>query len=416
MRTLLYAALAFASPLAFAQAPAGPRRATWSWWATRPAGAQRLPAADPPAGRALDRLHRPPRRHSSSNPLTGPARGQRHVDRRRHRPAASEATSRTSPASRRLGRSRRRADGARVRRRDAAAAPTKARSTCCAPSATPAHEIWDVTDPGEARARHGDRERPAATRTRAGGNATPASPTSSPAPPGWRTRRMTQIYDLSRPGAAASSSATSACPASSPARTGAAPTELHGPISTGPKGNRVYFGYGTNKRRHDADRRPREALQRSDGADRRQPALSAGGAARLCRRTHGAHTAFPLLRRWTSPSSRNATRRGARKRDFVVIVDESLANECLEARQMVWIVDITAEPRPFGVVELDRARGERQFLRARRPLRHAFVEREHDADLLRARGVHRVLQRRRARARHPRPVTTRRRSATTSRR
>ena len=25
------------------------------------------------------------------------------------------------------------------------------------------------------------------------------------------------------------------------------PVELHGPISTGPKGNRVYFGYGTNK-------------------------------------------------------------------------------------------------------------------------------------------------------------------------
>jgi hypothetical protein len=25
------------------------------------------------------------------------------------------------------------------------------------------------------------------------------------------------------------------------------PTELHGPISTGPQGNRVYFGYGTNK-------------------------------------------------------------------------------------------------------------------------------------------------------------------------
>ena len=24
------------------------------------------------------------------------------------------------------------------------------------------------------------------------------------------------------------------------------PTDLHGPISTGPKGNRVYFGYGTN--------------------------------------------------------------------------------------------------------------------------------------------------------------------------
>ena len=25
------------------------------------------------------------------------------------------------------------------------------------------------------------------------------------------------------------------------------PTELHGAISTGPQGNRIYFGYGTNK-------------------------------------------------------------------------------------------------------------------------------------------------------------------------
>src|SRR6516164_7093792 len=32
-----------------------------------------------------------------------------------------------------------------------------------------------------------------------------------------------------------------------PGSAGAVPTELHGPISTGPQGNRVYFGYGTNK-------------------------------------------------------------------------------------------------------------------------------------------------------------------------
>ena len=37
------------------------------------------------------------------------------------------------------------------------------------------------------------------------------------------------------------------------------------------------------------------------------------------------------------------------KRDFAVIVDESLVNECAEARQMVWIADITAEAKPFNV-------------------------------------------------------------------
>src|SRR5947209_20437673 len=36
-------------------------------------------------------------------------------------------------------------------------------------------------------------------------------------------------------------------PVQEPVSIGAVPTELHGPISTGPEGNRVYFGYGTNK-------------------------------------------------------------------------------------------------------------------------------------------------------------------------
>jgi len=37
------------------------------------------------------------------------------------------------------------------------------------------------------------------------------------------------------------------------------------------------------------------------------------------------------------------------KRDFALIVDESLVNECAEARQMVWIADISAEAKPFNV-------------------------------------------------------------------
>ena len=36
-------------------------------------------------------------------------------------------------------------------------------------------------------------------------------------------------------------------PGQEPGTTGTVPTELHGAISTGPQGNRVYFGYGTNK-------------------------------------------------------------------------------------------------------------------------------------------------------------------------
>src|SRR6476469_1007250 len=62
----------------------------------------------------------------------------------------------------------------------------------------------------------------------------------------WRTRRMTQIYDLSDP-AHPQKIRDFGLPGQEPGSTGAVPTELHGPISTGPAGNRVYFGYGTNK-------------------------------------------------------------------------------------------------------------------------------------------------------------------------
>jgi hypothetical protein len=60
----------------------------------------------------------------------------------------------------------------------------------------------------------------------------------------------------------------------------------------------------------------------------------------------GAHTAFPLLKMNVAEFAHDSE--GA-TRDFVAIVDESLVNECQEARQMLWIADITAESRPFGV-------------------------------------------------------------------
>src|SRR5436189_1828283 len=36
-------------------------------------------------------------------------------------------------------------------------------------------------------------------------------------------------------------------------------------------------------------------------------------------------------------------------RDFIAVVGETLANECFENRQMVRMVDVTVESRPFGV-------------------------------------------------------------------
>ena len=62
----------------------------------------------------------------------------------------------------------------------------------------------------------------------------------------WRIRRMTEIYDLSDP-AKPVKIREFGLAGQQPGATGAVPTELHGPISTGPQGNRVYFAYGTNK-------------------------------------------------------------------------------------------------------------------------------------------------------------------------
>src|SRR6266849_5101902 len=64
--------------------------------------------------------------------------------------------------------------------------------------------------------------------------------------PDWRTRRMTQVWDLGDP-ANPVFIRNFGLPGQQPGATGTAPAELHGMISTGPKGNRIYFGYGTNK-------------------------------------------------------------------------------------------------------------------------------------------------------------------------
>ena len=159
---------------------------------------------------------------------------------------------------------------------------------------------------------------------------------------GWRTRRMTQVFDLSDParprhirdfGLAGQQSSAS----------GDMPTELHGPISTGPKGNRVYFGYGTNKAgilqivdREKLLNGPREPTDAN---------LNYPQVGRLdLPPTIGAHTTFPILGVEVAEFARDKT--GGR-RDLALIVNESLVNECQEARQMVWVADITAESKPF---------------------------------------------------------------------
>ena len=162
--------------------------------------------------------------------------------------------------------------------------------------------------------------------------------------PGWRTRRMTQIYDLGNP-AKPVFIRNFGLPGQQPGATGPVPTELHGPISTGPKGNRVYFGYGTNSGgilqivdRDKLLRGPKEPTPEN---------LLYPQVGRLDLAPNvGAHTVFPVL---GMDIAEFAKEKEGRVRDFVVVTNEALTNECNEARQMMWMVDVTAESKPFAV-------------------------------------------------------------------
>jgi hypothetical protein len=160
----------------------------------------------------------------------------------------------------------------------------------------------------------------------------------------WRVRRMTQIYDLSDPEKPVFIR-NFGLPGQQPGATGTPPADLHGPISTGPKGNRVYFGYGTNK---DGLLQivDREKLLNGPKEPTNENLLYPQVGRLDLPPLNGAHTTLPLL---GMPIAEFAKDAQGGTRDFVMIVNEQILNECREARQMVWFVDVTAESRPFNV-------------------------------------------------------------------
>ena len=185
-------------------------------------------------------------------------------------------------------------------------------------------------------------------------------------PKDWRTRRMTKIYDLGDP-AKPVFIRDFGLPGQQPGSTMMPiPTELHGPISLGPKGNRVYFGYGTSRagvvQIVDRDKLLNGPKEPTD-ANLLYPQV-----ARLdLPPDAGAHTTFPVLGMTLSEFAKqkqppNAPVPGGghehgdsvpldsaqAHRDFIAVVSESLANECEEPRQMVRMVDVTFETRPVG--------------------------------------------------------------------
>ena len=185
--------------------------------------------------------------------------------------------------------------------------------------------------------------------------------------PDWRTRRMTQIYDLSDPSEPVFIR-NFGLPGQQPGSTGAVPTDLHGDISTGPKGNRLYFGYGTNTNGI-VQIIDREKLLKGP-KDPTEANLLYPQIARVdLPPDMGAHTAFPMLGMQLGEFAKQKPTPGSpaaagvehdhggpaapqgiqAHRDFVMAVGEAIANECLESRQMVRVLDITTESKPFGI-------------------------------------------------------------------
>ncbi|HEX4935854.1 MAG TPA: hypothetical protein VFV33_21890, partial [Gemmatimonadaceae bacterium] len=161
---------------------------------------------------------------------------------------------------------------------------------------------------------------------------------------GWRTHRMMRIYDLSEP-SRPRFIRDFGLHGQQPGASGPVPTGLHGPISTGPRGNRVYLGYGTNaggvlqildrRKLLEGPKAPTEAnlLHPQVGRLDLPP-------------TMGAHTTFPILGMEVAEFARD---RGGALRDYVLIVNEALASHCGEPRQMVWLADVTAEASPMTI-------------------------------------------------------------------
>ena len=222
------------------------------------------------------------------------------------------------------------------------------------------HEIWDVTDPG----------RPARVTTVVSGlNGTHknwwecetgiAYLVSDGRPRGWRTNRMTQVFDLGDP-ARPLHIRDFGLVGQEPGSRGPVPEGLHGPIALG---RRVYMPYGTWKNGvlQIVDREkllkgdpnvsnpfvpnPENLLYPQVGRLDMAPAW-------------GGHTSFPVLGILVPEFAKNTN---GRVRDFVVVVSESLQNECREFRHLTFLVDVTDESKPFSVATYQVAEAAGKF-------------------------------------------------------
>jgi hypothetical protein len=204
-----------------------------------------------------------------------------------------------------------------------------------------AHEIWNVADPA----------RPKLV-TRIGGDYKDTHKSwwecdtgiafLVSGVPSWRGYRMLEVYDLGDPSKSVKIR-DFGLPGHQPGATGAVPSDLHGPISTGAQGNYLAYGPLNGGIVQILDREkllqgPKEPTPEN----LRYPEIGRLDISPL----HGAHTSLPLLR-MALPEF--AKYRVGAVRDFLMIVSEATgrANGCQD--QMVWFADISVEGKPMMV-------------------------------------------------------------------
>ena len=205
------------------------------------------------------------------------------------------------------------------------------------------HEVWDVTDPSK----------PTLVSTPVKGvkgthknwwECDSGIALLVSGAPGWRAKRMGQVYDLSDP-SEPQFVRDYGLPGQEPGSSGTAPSDMHGVISTGAKGNRIYAGYGTTRNG------VIEILDRDKLIHGPKEPTAANLESPLIARLDlppevGAHTTFPML----GVDVPNLAKYGAAShRDYLVIVGETTDNECQAPEQMMHIFDITTESKIFGV-------------------------------------------------------------------
>ena len=200
------------------------------------------------------------------------------------------------------------------------------------------HEIWDVTDPAKpallTRIVMGLKDTHKSFWECDTGIAYLVSGVE-----GWRVRRMTQVYDLSDP-----LKPVHIRDFGLPAKSRARPARCR-PICTaafrpGPQGNRIYFGYGTNKGgvlqivdREKLLNGPKEPTPEN----LRYPEIGRLDMPPL----NGAHTVFPMMK---MPVAEFAKDKDGKVRDFVMIVDERSATSA--PRRGSWCGSSTSPSRP----------------------------------------------------------------------